>query len=101
MRRTSRSSLGGSSDATTRNAARWYRVRMATEARLGPYLLRNLLGRGGMGEVWDAVHGPSGARVAVKVLTTRGERLEEGLRTELRAVAALDHPNVVAPLDAG
>src|SRR5262245_6791875 len=67
--------------------------------RLGP-----LLGRGGMGEVYRATHVESGAIAAVKVLLREPKsdpELSERFRREARALARLDHPNVVRLLDVG
>src|SRR5688500_13818028 len=71
---------------------------------LGPFTLLAPLGAGGMGEVWAAVHGPSDAPVAVKVLTAAFARepvFVRAFRNEVRATAALDHPSIVAVLDHG
>src|ERR1039457_3424108 len=66
-------------------------------ARFGPYLLQRLLGRGGMGEVWEAEQVESSRRVALKVLrqgfgdaAERARFLREG-----RLAAAVNHPNSV------
>jgi len=63
-----------------------------------------VIGRGGMGEVWQAAHRADGLTVAVKVLTGQGAHQEEFIRlfrNEIRAVAALDHPGIVRVLDMG
>jgi Tol biopolymer transport system component len=72
--------------------------------KLGPYEVRSLLGRGGMGEVhrgWDA---RLNREVAIKVLpaafSTDAERLRR-FEQEARAAAALNHPNIVAVFDVG
>jgi serine/threonine protein kinase/WD40 repeat protein len=73
-------------------------------AKLGPYEIGTLIGAGGMGEVYKA-HDPRLRRsVALKVLpaevsrdVTRRQRFER----EARAVAALNHPNIVAIYDVG
>jgi eukaryotic-like serine/threonine-protein kinase len=73
-------------------------------SELGPYTLRSLLGRGGMGEVWEAVHRPSGESVAVKVVTARAgrsPRIRTAFEREARAVAKLQHPGVVRLFDYG
>jgi serine/threonine-protein kinase len=70
----------------------------------GKYRLDTLLGKGGMGEVWRAVHLELETAVAVKILsedlrpeTTAGLRL----RHEARAAARLRSPYVVQILDFG
>ncbi len=71
---------------------------------LGPYELERPLGRGGMGEVWRATHRAQRVSVAIKVLTgdrTREERFRRALRAEIRAVAALNHPNIARIYDHG
>lgn len=68
--------------------------------RLGPWSLLTLLGRGGMGVVWQA-QDRAGRRAAVKVLEGTPEALGVGLRRfaqELEALRRLDHPRVVRPL---
>jgi uncharacterized RDD family membrane protein YckC len=63
----------------------------------GNYQIIRLLGRGGMGEVYEAEHRPSGRRVALKVMghalesdTDRKRFLREG-----RLAASISHPHVV------
>ena len=67
--------------------------------RLGAYVIRDLLGQGGMGAVYLAEHATLRRRVAIKVLRPqRGSdhlvSVERFMR-EARAAAALDHPNIV------
>jgi hypothetical protein len=65
--------------------------------RFGPYLIVRPLGKGGMGQVYEADEVDSGRRVAVKILS-RGigdeEELERFLR-EGQLAASLSHPNCV------
>ncbi len=71
---------------------------------LGPFELDARVGAGGMGEVWRAVHRPSGAPVAVKLVTAQRARNElylSAFRREVHAVAALDHPAIVTVFDHG
>lgn len=71
---------------------------------LGPFQLREPLGRGGMGEVWTGLHVPQRVPIAVKVMTQEGARKDayrDAFRNEVRAVAALDHPAIIMPLDYG
>jgi serine/threonine protein kinase len=71
---------------------------------LGPYVLLDRLGEGGMGQVFKARHQKLGRIVAIKVLRKaelKDARLIERFRREILAVAQLDHPNVVKARDAG
>ncbi len=77
--------------------------RMILEGRfrgffLGRYRLLRLLGAGGMSQVYLAEHTRMHRRVAIKVLSTKLTRepghLERFL-VEARAIAALDHPNII------
>lgn len=70
--------------------------------RLGDYRLHTRLGRGGMGEVWEAVEEPSGRRVALKRIAGQWglEELEQFLQ-EGRLAASVSHPRCVFVLAAG
>ena len=77
---------------------------LAAGTRLGPYEIAAPIGAGGMGEVYRARDTRLGRDVAVKILPpelahdpTRRQRFE----FEARAVAALNHPNIVAIYDVG
>ncbi len=72
--------------------------------RVGPFILEEPIGRGGMAEVWGAVHEREGARAAVKILT--GEAILNPIylslfRNEVRGIAGLEHPNIVKVFDHG
>ncbi|MCU0225424.1 MAG: serine/threonine-protein kinase [Acidobacteria bacterium] len=72
--------------------------------RLGPYEIVSPLGAGGMGEVWKAKDTRLDRFVAVKVLPARLSKDAELLarfEREARAVAALNHPNILALHDIG
>lgn len=65
---------------------------------LGKYKLIELLGRGGMGSVFLGEHIMMNRRVAIKVLGKQLGREPGSLErflSEARAIAALDHPNIV------
>jgi serine/threonine protein kinase len=71
----------------------------------GRYRLERLIGRGGMGAVYEATHLKLKSRVAVKILSGRLFGDEGALRRferEARALARLgQHPNIVAVHDYG
>ena len=71
---------------------------------LGVYELGELVGRGGMGEVYRAFDRRLERPVALKVLSPRlaeDESFRARLLRESRLAAGLDHPNVVPVYDAG
>jgi serine/threonine protein kinase len=70
---------------------------------LGRFQLRERLGDGGFGQVLRAYDPRLDRDVAVKVLKqpNPSERIMERFFREARAVARLDHPNIVAVYDAG
>lgn len=71
---------------------------------LGPYVVRGLIGSGGMGEVYRAQDSRLGRDVAVKVLPAAVGQDPNRVRrfeVEARATAALSHPNILAVYDVG
>ena len=78
---------------------------MSEIARLGDrYDLGQIIGRGGMAEVFEATDSRLNRRVAIKVL--RGELAKdpmflERFRREAQSAAGLNHPNIVAVYDTG
>lgn len=72
--------------------------------QVGPYRLERLIGRGGMGSVYEAVHERLGRKVALKVLpalAARDSRYLDRFHREARLVGRLNHANVVKATDAG
>jgi WD40 repeat protein/tRNA A-37 threonylcarbamoyl transferase component Bud32 len=73
--------------------------------RLGPWSVERLIGRGGMGEVYEArrADGAFELRIAIKLLK-RGldtDAVVARFGRERRILAQLDHPNIAHVLDAG
>ncbi len=72
--------------------------------QLGDFRIIRELGRGGMGTVFEAEQLTMGRRVALKVLPFAALAREKSLqrfRNEVRAAAALDHPNIVSVYSVG
>lgn len=71
---------------------------------LGRYRLIHLLGRGGMGEVWQAQDTELARQVAIKLLPPVLRHEEEYLRAfanEARMIASLEHPHILEVYDFG
>ncbi len=72
---------------------------------IGVYRIKRLLGRGGMGEVYEAVRDDQQFEQKVALKTVRHEMNEEFLRqrflSERQILASLKHPNVAHLLDGG
>src|SRR5512145_1188684 len=84
----------------------WYAAPMplAAGTRLGPYVIDEPLGAGGMGEVYRARDTRLDRTVAIKILP--GHLAEDpGLRArferEARAISALSHPHICTLFDIG
>ena len=74
---------------------------------VGRYVILNMVGRGGMGEVYAAYDPQLDRRIALKLLHetalggTSARTARERLLREAKAIARLSHPNVVVVHDAG
>ena len=79
-------------------------MRLQAGARLGPYEILDVLGAGGMGEVYRARDPRIGRDVALKVLAsavaTDPDRVRR-FQQEARASGVLNHPNIVTVFDVG
>jgi len=67
---------------------------------IGPYVVKGVIGRGGMGCVYDCV-APNGDVAAVKVLLPSRTRPDMLRRFAREAAIRIDHPNVVELKDTG
>lgn len=70
---------------------------------LGPYLVTDSIGQGGMGQVFKAEHRLMGRVVAIKVLPRHRSTPDAigSFTREIRAQAQLDHDTLVRAFDAG
>jgi response regulator RpfG family c-di-GMP phosphodiesterase/serine/threonine protein kinase len=71
---------------------------------LGNYRILEHLGVGGMGVVFKAEHIRLRRTVAIKVMSaphSQPSKMLQRFYTEIRAIAQLQHPNIVGALDAG
>jgi serine/threonine-protein kinase len=74
---------------------------------LGRYQIKGVLGKGAMGLVYDAHDPKLNRRVAIKTILTRAldeatvKQYSKRFQREVRAVARLNHPNIVQVYDFG
>lgn len=71
---------------------------------IGGFEILGRLGQGGMGAVYKARHPRTETEVAIKVILKAlagREEVKERFRREIRAMARVEHPNVVRILDSG
>ena len=79
-------------------------VGIASGVEIGGYRVEELVGRGGMGEVYRAHDERLDRNVALKILASRyadDDAFRARLLRESRLAASLDHPNLVPVYDAG
>jgi serine/threonine protein kinase len=82
---------------------------LSPNSKIGPYEIKSSLGVGGMGEVYRARDSRLNRDVAIKVLRQDSASGSSGASADLRsrferearAVAALNHPNIIAVYDFG
>ncbi len=74
-----------------------------TKLTLGPYIIIDWIGQGGMGQVFKGVHEMLGRECAIKVLPLSKSTPEavSNFRREIQTQAKLDHNNLVRAHDAG
>lgn len=76
----------------------------AIPEQVGPYRILALLGRGGMGSVYQALHTRLDKVVALKTLDSRqlsSRELVARFEREMKAVGKLEHPHLIRAYDAG
>jgi Tol biopolymer transport system component/tRNA A-37 threonylcarbamoyl transferase component Bud32 len=73
-------------------------VQWSPGTQLGPYEIVSRLGHGGMGEVFKARDARLGRDVAIK---TAHEEFSGRFQREVRAISALNHPNICTLYDIG
>ncbi len=97
-----------SKELVRRNWLTEFQVKLLAEGRgqnlvLGQYILLDLLGEGGMGQVFKARHRRLDRIDALKVIRSETLQSPDALRRfqrEARAAARLQHPNIVTVYDA-
>src|SRR5436190_1360819 len=74
-----------------------------TKFSLGPYIVTDFIGQGGMGQVFKGVHQLMGRECAIKVLPLHKATPDAitNFTREIRTQAQLDHPNLVRAEFAG
>lgn len=86
---------------------RWQQIfpQLRIGSRLGAYRLIELIGRGGMGEVYQAERADDQylARVAIKLVRVDHDAKQVAwrFRSERQILAALEHPNIARLIDGG
>ena len=71
---------------------------------IGQYQLMRIIGRGGIGTVYEAFHCRLKRRTAIKLLNFDGVQIRNSVLRfyrEMEAIGKLDHPNIVRAIDAG
>src|SRR4051812_40658472 len=83
---------------------RTYREALIGKSIAGRYVLRALVGHGGMGAVYEAEHLGIGKRVAIKFIDQEfatDERIVARFAREARAMSAIESAHIVTVFDAG
>ncbi|HKY62883.1 MAG TPA: serine/threonine-protein kinase [bacterium] len=81
-----------------------FRFDLSRARRLGNYILKSEIGRGGMGVVFEASHAFLTRPTAIKVMVPKGENAGTALarfEKEVKLSASLTHPNTITIFDYG
>src|SRR5262245_9516237 len=89
--------VSGSVDASASGASGSADPRLSAGQSWGSYRIGRLLGRGGMGEVYEAESLETGRRLALKLLRSRLEKADDRVRflREGQLAASISHPHTV------
>lgn len=71
---------------------------------LGPFVLHNPLGEGGMSQVWRGVHREQGVEVAVKIMREEHAvkpHIRQSFLLEVQSMARMQHPGIIKVFDYG
>ncbi len=77
---------------------------MKAAPKLGPFRLQRPLAKGGMARIFRAIHEQHSQPVAIKIMIgeqARKPRFVESFHAEVRAVARMNHPNIIRVYDYG
>src|SRR5262245_34730446 len=93
----SMATVSGSVDASASAASGGGAPRLTAGQSWGPYRIGRLLGRGGVGEVYEAESLETGRRLALKLLRSRLEKADDRARfiREGQLAASISHPHTV------
>lgn len=70
--------------------------------QIGKYIIKRLIGEGGMASVYEGEHEFLGTKAAIKILNrilSTNKQIRERFKNEARLMASFDHPNITRVLD--
>lgn len=83
---------------------RWKETRSEKKSMPGRYILKRIIGKGGMGDVWLGANQDLGKDVAIKILKPNEKSdpmILERFEQEVHATSRLNHPHIVRIFDHG
>jgi eukaryotic-like serine/threonine-protein kinase len=81
-----------------------FRFNLSRAERMGKYLIKGEIGRGGMGAVFEASHAFLARPTAIKVMDAQGENVKTAIarfEKEVKLSSSLNHPNTITIFDYG